>query len=164
MAYRYEETVAFSPVVQSLYLVMLGVFVWAQFQAVPQIPWVPVLVGMLLLVLPAMFGRLVFRVDEEAVTATFGFLGWPVQRVLLSRIDEARVVSYRPIRQFGGWGIRAGRFEGKKTSIYSVRGHRGVLLELKEPQRVCGIETVRFILGTSEPERLVAAIGAPLRG
>lgn len=161
MAYRYEETVSFSPVVQFAYLVMLGFFVWVQFQAVPQLPWVPVLVGAGLLLLPAMFGRLVFRVDEEAVTATFGLLGWPAQRILLSRIATARIVSYRPIRQFGGWGIRTGRFEGKNTSIYSVRGDRGVLLELNEPRRICGFKTARFILGTTEPERLAAAMGKP---
>lgn len=159
MTYRYEETVTFSPVVQILYLVMLGVFVWSQLHAVPQLPWVPVVVGVGLLILPAMFGRLVLRVDEEAVSATFGFMGWPKQRVALGEIDVARVVSYRPIRQFGGWGIRTGRFEDEKTSVYSVRGNRGVLLELGGTRRICGFQVDRFLLGSQDPERLAAAIG-----
>lgn len=58
--------------------------------------------------------------------------------------------------------LRIGRFEGEKTSIYSVRGNRGVLLELSEPQRICGLQSAPFILGTNEPERLAAAIGASL--
>ncbi len=106
MTNRFEQTVSFSPIVQVLYLVAIGVFVWGQLQVVPDLPWIPLLIGAGLVILPAMFGRLVFQVDEEAVTARFGYLGWPAQRVILSRIERARIVSYRPIRQFGGWGIR----------------------------------------------------------
>ena len=105
MAHRFEQTVSFSPIVQVLYLVALGVFVWVQLQAVPDLPWIPLLIGAGLVILPAMFGRLVFQVDEEGVTARFGYPGWLAQRVPLSRIERARIVSYRPIRQFGGWGI-----------------------------------------------------------
>ncbi len=161
MAHRFEQTVSFSPIVQVLYLVALGVFVWVQLQAVPDLPWIPLLIGAGLVILPAMFGRLVFQVDEEGVAARFGDPGWLAQRVPLSRIERARIVSYRPIRQFGGWGIRVGRFEGEKTSIYSVRGTRGVLLELTEARRISGARTRRFLLGSEDPERLAAAIGKP---
>jgi hypothetical protein len=159
MGYRFAQTISFSPLVQALYLVALIVFVWIQFQVVPELPWIPMAIGAGLLILPAMFGRLVLEVDEGAVTARFGYLGWPAQRVPLSHIERARIVSYRPIRQFGGWGIRVGRFEGEKTSVYSVRGTRGVLLELTEPRRISGARTRRFLLGSGDPERLVAAIG-----
>ena len=138
---------------QVLYLVAIGVYVWGQLQVVPDLPWIPPLIGAALVILPAMFGRLVFQVDGEAVTARFGYLGWPAQRVLLSRIERARIVSYRPIRQFGRWGIRVGGFEGEKTSVYSVRGTRDVLLELTEVQRISGARTRRFLLGSDDPAR-----------
>ena len=159
MVHRFEQTVSFSLIAQVLYLVAVGVLVWGLFQIVPNLPWFPLLIGAALVILPAMFGRLVFQIDGEAVTVRFGYLGWPAQRVLLSRIERARIVSYRPIRQFGGWGIRVGVFEGEKTSVYSVRGTRGVLLELTEVQRISGARTRRFLLGSDDPEGLVAAIG-----
>ena len=133
MANRFEQTVSFSPIVQFLYLVAIGVFVWGQFQVVPDLPWIPLLIGAGLVILPAMFGRLVFQVDGEAVTVRFGYLGWPTQRVLLSRIVRARIVSYRPIRQFGGWGDPRGRFRrrederllGPRDAWRPAGAHRG---------------------------------------
>ena len=106
-----------------------------------------------------MFGRLVIQIDAEALSATFGFFGWPSQRIPLADIVRARAVTYRPIRTFGGWGIRCGAFEGETTSVYSVRGSRGVLLELSGERRIAGFRTRRFLVGSAEHERLSAAIG-----
>jgi len=157
--FRYEETVSFHPVVQFLYLLGVAGMVWAQVTAVPTMPWVPVVIGVPLVLLPLMFGRLRIRVDASMLTAEFGYLGWPIQRVPLDNITRARVVTYRPILQFGGWGIRAGRLNGEQTSVYTVRGSTGVLLELVEEQRVSGSRTKRFLVGSLEPERMVAVLG-----
>jgi hypothetical protein len=158
---RYEEIVTFHPLVQVSYLLGVGGLVWAQWMAVPEVPWVPVVVGVPLVLLPLMFGRLRIRLDHEVLTAEFGFLGWPIQRVPVATIERARVVSYRPIRQFGGWGIRAGRLDGEQTSVYTVRGTTGVMLELSEERRVSGFRTKRFLVGSAKSERLVAALGKP---
>ena len=157
--FRYEETVSFHPVVQFLYLLGVAGVVWAQITAVPTIPWVPVVIGVPLVLLPLMFGRLRIRMNSETLTAELGYLGWPIQRVPITNIVRARVVSYRPIFQFGGWGIRAGRLDGEQTSVYTVRGTTGALLELVEEQRVSGFRTKRFLIGSLEPERLVAVLG-----
>jgi hypothetical protein len=157
--FRYEETVSFHPVIQFLYLLGVAGMVWAQVTAVPTMPWVPVAIGVPLVLLPLMFGRLRIRVDAEMLTAEFGYLGWPIQRVPISNIVGACVVTYRPILQFGGWGIRAGRLDGEKTSVYTVRGTTGVLLELAEEQRVSGFRSKRFLIGSLEPERVVAVLG-----
>ncbi len=159
MAYRYEETISFHPVVQISYVLMMGVFALSLLQGRGGPFWVPMAIGFFLLLLPVVFGRLVISVDDEALTVVFGYVGWPAQRVPLSEIARARPIDYRPILTFGGWGIRFGRFEGEKTGVYSVRGKRGVLLELNESRRVCRVRTTRFLLGSQEPERLVAAIG-----
>jgi hypothetical protein len=159
MAYRYEESLSFHPLVSVLYIFVMVVFGLSVFQGHGGPIWVPAAIGLLLVLLPLMFGRLVIAVDEESVTAVFGFLGWPSQRVPLSEIVRARAIDYRPILTFGGWGIRFGRLEGERTGVYSIRGTRGTLLELNTPRRVCSIQTTRFLLGSQEPERLVAAIG-----
>ena len=157
-SYLHEESISFGPVVKLLYLAMLGVFVWAQTRDDAGPLWILLLVGGLLVLIPLLFGRLQFRVDESTVSAEFGYLGWPTQRIPISSIQRARVVDYRPLRQFGGWGIRCGRLEGERTAVYSLRGNRGALLELSNEIRVCGARTKRFLLGCTEPERLTAAI------
>lgn len=157
--FRYEETVSFHPVVQFLYLLGVAGIVWTQFATLPELRWVPVLVGASLILLPLMFGRLRIRIDAEMLTAEFGYLGWPIQQVPIANIVRARVVTYRPILQFGGWGIRAGRLEGEKTSVYTVRGTTGVLLELAQEQRLSGFRSKRFLVGSLEPERVVAVLG-----
>tara|TARA_B100001123_G_scaffold424049_1_gene535046 strand:- start:1951 stop:2439 length:489 start_codon:yes stop_codon:yes gene_type:complete len=43
-------------------------------------------------------------------------------------IEKAEAVTYRPIREYGGWGIRYG-WKGK---AYNVSGNKGVLLTPKE--------------------------------
>lgn len=157
--FRYEETVSFHPLVQFLYLLGVAGVVGAQLTAVPTMPWVPAVIGVPLVLLPLMFGRLRIRMDADMLTAEFGYLGWPIQRVPITNIVRARVVTYRPIFQFGGWGIRAGRLDGEQTSLYTVRGTTGVLLELAEEQRVSGFRTKRFLIGSLEAEQLVAVLG-----
>jgi hypothetical protein len=159
MAQLYEEIITFHPLVSGAYLLAIATWAWRRAQPAVEGDWVLWPIGLLLVALPLLFGRLKIRVDEKSVTATFGFVGWPVQKVPMGEIVRARAVSYRPLLQFGGWGMRIGRFEGARTSVYSLRGDRGVLLELSEPRRVCAFHTERFLLGSQEPERLAVAIG-----
>ncbi len=35
MAYRYEESISFHPLIKLLYVAMIGVFAWVQFQEDP---------------------------------------------------------------------------------------------------------------------------------
>ncbi len=56
------------------------------------------------------------------------------------------VQTYRPIRDYGGWGIRYGR--GSKA--YNVSGNRGVMLELSDGQRL--------LIGSQKPDDLANAI------
>jgi hypothetical protein len=62
---------------------------------------------------------------------------------------EAR--SYNPIREYGGWGIKAGR--GKRA--YNVSGNRGVELEFDDGRIL--------LIGSRMPEQLAGAVES-LRG
>ena len=159
--YRYEERITFHPLVQLVYVALVATLVAALVGTLRPVPWAPAILGLFFILLPAMFGRLLIQIDAEALTARFGFLGWPTQRIPLDEIVRASTVTYRPIRQFGGWGIRCGVFEGEKTSVYTVRGREGVLLELSSERRISGFRVRQFILGSLEPSRLAAAIGKP---
>ncbi len=56
------------------------------------------------------------------------------------------VLTYSPIKDYGGWGIRYGR--GGKA--YNVRGNRGVQLQLANGQRL--------LIGSQRPEELSNAL------
>jgi len=80
-------------------------------------------------------------------------LGWLVpilwKHIPLEEITESRCVTYRPLRDAGGWGMRFGRFEGRSCRFYNARGCEGVLIET--PKRP-------YIIGSQAPQRLQAAI------
>ena len=89
------------------------------------------------------------RVDGHELVVQFGYC-FPIyrKRIPLQEIRRARVVEYRPIRD-GGWGIRFGRFEQERCRFLNCRGNRGVLLETAR---------LRCIVGSQQPERLLAAV------
>jgi hypothetical protein len=78
------------------------------------------------------------------------WFGWiPVYRRVVA-VDEIRrieVVSYRPIAEYGGWGIRSGP-DGER--VLTARGNRGVRLEL--------VDGSRLLIGSQRPEALATAL------
>ena len=66
--------------------------------------------------------RQVTRVETGAVSVRFGFLS--STSIPTSEIRLAEAVKYRPVREYGGWGIRG---LGRRRAI-STRGDLGVLL------------------------------------
>lgn len=70
--------------------------------------------------------RLDTRINQTGVCIRFRpfhrrWIVFPFQNM-----DKIQAITYRPIRDFGGWGIRYGRY-GKS---YTVRGNQGILLTL----------------------------------
>jgi len=93
-----------------------------------------------------LFFRLTVRVRDACVEAEFGFLGWIRFRVPLDTVRACEAVTYRPLLEFGGWGIRYGR-GGRRC--YNARGNRGVLLDTSGGQ---------IVIGSQQPDRLAEAI------
>ena len=90
--------------------------------------------------------KLVVEVTDHTVEVRW----WILLRRSIARdeIVTARAVTYEPMREFGGWGIRFGR---NGSRAYSMSGDRGVELILANGKRI--------VLGSLEPDRLVAALG-----
>jgi len=90
------------------------------------------------------------RVRENDVYMSLGVL-FPMlwRRVGLDTIVEERVITYRPLRDAGGWGVRLGMFEGKPASFFNARGNRGVLLATSHRP---------LIIGSQNPQPLAEAI------
>lgn len=110
--------------------------------------WVAVLCGVLGMGLPggiyAFMGQLRSRVTEEAIEIRWGFLEAIKKDIPLDSIETAEAVTYSPLREFGGWGIR---FGGNKKKAWTIRGNRALLLHLKDG--------TRFYLGSDKPERML---------
>jgi hypothetical protein len=71
-------------------------------------------------------------------------LSW--REVAIGEIASAEAVTYRPILEYGGWGIRI----GCRGWAYNVLGNRGVFIRRKSG--TC------FLLGSQRPEELAAVI------
>lgn len=70
------------------------------------------------------------------------------RRIPLAEVVAAQPVTYRPFGDYWGWGVR-----GRRGDLcYTVRGNRGVRLELTEDRRL--------LLGSQRADELAAAINA----
>ncbi|MEA2095626.1 MAG: DUF6141 family protein [Candidatus Cloacimonadota bacterium] len=68
--------------------------------------------------------------------------------VLFRDLKNYEVRQYRPILDYGGWGIR---WDSGKGWAYNVSGNRGVQLELANGKRL--------MIGSQNPEKLAEMIG-----
>jgi hypothetical protein len=95
--------------------------------------------------------RLVTQVHERELLLRFRpFHRQPV-RLPLEEIVEWEAVTYRPLAEYGGWGIRY----GPKGKAYNVSGDRGVRLRLARGESL--------LIGSQRAGELAAAIGAARR-
>jgi hypothetical protein len=60
---------------------------------------------------------------------------WPfvTKRIPVGEIKSFAACQYRPIREYGGWGIR---WAGKRGMAYSMSGKEGVQLELNNGHKI----------------------------
>lgn len=89
--------------------------------------------------------HLVTEVRESELWMKFVLL-WRPRSIPFEELISAEAVTYRPIRDFGGWGIRMGR----KGRAYNVSGNRGVQLVLRGNER--------FLIGSQQPDELARAL------
>jgi hypothetical protein len=92
--------------------------------------------------------RLITEVRDDGIYIRFhpfhrGFRGF-----LWDEIESFEACTYRPILEYGGWGIRS----GSTGRAYNVSGNRGLQLELG-----FGLSG-RILIGSQRPEELVMAV------
>lgn len=83
--------------------------------------------------------------DGELILAMRGM--WRRWRIPLADITSAEEISFDPVRDFGGFGIRSGR----AATSYIASSHEGVLVRLSSGKTV--------VVGSERPAELVAALG-----
>jgi hypothetical protein len=106
-----------------------------------------ILIPTLALVLLAS-ARLVVEVRPEALRVRFAPFHRRPRTFDLAQIESAEARTYRPIVEYGGWGLRWSF--GGRGSAYSVSGNKGVQLLLQDGRRL--------LIGSRRPEELARAI------
>ena len=99
-----------------------------------------------LLALGGAFTPMRTTVTREGVTVTFGLPGWIRFHIAADEIRGVEAVTYRPLAEFGGWGIR---FGAGGTRAYTARGNRGV--RIRTDRRA-------FLIGSQRPDELADAL------
>jgi hypothetical protein len=89
--------------------------------------------------------ELVTEVRDREVCTQFKML-WKPRRIPYAAVLSAEPVTFSPMKQYGGWGIRRGRYGW----AYTVRGNRGVQLTLAGGEK--------FLIGSQRAEELAQAI------
>jgi hypothetical protein len=93
-----------------------------------------------------LFARLRLEVEVRAGELRIRFRPFVNRTIPLDRIVSCEARTYRPIREFGGWGIRYG-FGGM---AYNVQGNEGVQLTF--------VDGKRLLIGSQSAEELAGAI------
>lgn len=103
--------------------------------------------------LPILFFMLKLEVEvgDDGIYYRFFPLQFKHRRIGFAEIKSYKSVTYQPIKDYGGWGIRWGR-NGK---AYSVGGNLGVQFELRNGKRI--------LLGSKKPKDLVDGIKTKIK-
>ena len=90
-------------------------------------------------------------VTDSGVSIAFRYL-WPTRRIAFADIVGLEVKRYRPLIDYGGWGVRL----GPAGWAYTTGGDVGVKMRLRKGLPV--------LIGTRHPSELEAAIRAGVEG
>jgi hypothetical protein len=91
--------------------------------------------------------QLVTEVRDAGLFICFVWL-WPERTIPWDQIRSVEVRTYRPIRDFGGWGVRS----AARGIVYHARGNRSVRLVLAGGERV--------LVGSQQADDLARAIAS----
>lgn len=109
----------------------------------------PEIIGPAIMVLVAyLFYRLELTVEITNTELLIYFSPFIRRRIPVSEIQKYETRQYRPIWEFGGWGIR--RSWRGKGKAYNVKGNKGVQLELKNGESI--------LIGSQKADALAEAI------
>ncbi|PKL42072.1 MAG: hypothetical protein CVV39_08990 [Planctomycetes bacterium HGW-Planctomycetes-1] len=111
-----------------------------------------ILLSILAAVMFLVYGfRLITEVRSDGVYIKFWPISWKFKRIGFEEIIRCYARKYRPIAEYGGWGIRWGG-SGK---AYNASGNMGVQLEL--------INGKRLLIGSQQAEKLAETINAAMQ-
>ena len=150
---RYHEEQRFSA---GIFGILIAVILFVGVVTVVSVPSTPPDQALLLLIGPGVVALIAFLftlshldtdVTDDGVVVAFRYL-WPARRIAFGDIAGLEVKRYRPLIDYGGWGVRL----GPAGWAFSTGGNVGVKLRLRQGFPV--------LIGTNRPQELEAAIRA----
>jgi hypothetical protein len=151
-----EEVYLFPKALAVILLAAGGFFLW---NSIRHFSLSEVFLLLIVFSIPFLFGKMTVTVLNGELRVRFGYFRLINFVFPLSDILTAEEVSFSPIRDFGGWGIRCGRFRGERVNCLTMRGNRGILLVLRRATRICFLKTDKVIIGVREPDALLQSLG-----
>ena len=101
--------------------------------------------------LPILFYYLVLTVEVTPEHVAIGYRPFAKRIIPLDDIERAEARTYKPIRQYGGYGLRG----TKRNTAYNVSGNQGVELTLSDGRQV--------MIGSQRAAELALAIDSARR-
>jgi hypothetical protein len=95
--------------------------------------------------------KLITRVTNQGISVQFKPLHRKPVIFPFSDIREHSVRTYRPIMEFGGWGIK----RGSGGLAYNVSGNKGLQLTFQDGRKI--------LIGTQKPEQLGTIMGSAMK-
>jgi hypothetical protein len=90
------------------------------------------------------FSKLTVIIDSKGIHYKFFPFHWKFKYISWDSVDKFGVVTYNPLKDYGGWGVRF----SKKGKAYGTDGDKGLQLYLKSGKKI--------LLGTQKANDLVA--------
>lgn len=152
---RHEEFTPLAPWARLLTWGVIGFGLWTVLAYPPGDGAAPSLAaaGILALgvLIEAVLGGLRVRLFADRIEVALGRVGWIRKSVAYERVAWIEAVTYRPLRDFGGWGVRG--FGPKQA--WTARGNRAVVMHLTDG--------AQLYVGAEHPERLAERMRAVAR-
>jgi hypothetical protein len=100
------------------------------------------LVIMILLSIAFLTTQLITEIRNDGIFFKFKPFQRKYKEIRFDELESVEVKKYKPVMEYGGWGIRVG---GKKRGkAYNVSGNIGIYFVFKDGRK--------FLLGTQKPE------------
>lgn len=114
-------------------------------------PWsvIPLALGVLIYVV---LGGLLVTVHSDGVRVGLGHLRLLGTFIPFADVERIESVTYRPLREFGGWGFRG----SSAKRAWSARGDEAVVLHTRDDRRI--------YIGSDEPSKLEGRIRTAMSG
>lgn len=87
-------------------------------------------------------------VTRDNITVRWGMFGLKVLNIPVSEIADAKVITFAPLKDFGGYGIR---FNSEMKAFF-LRGNRGIKLTT--------LKGKRYLIGSDIPEKTLMVVKA----
>ncbi len=131
------------PLAWVIWVISAGVLLWMRIaDLIDESFSIIAIVFVLTIILLVFFTTLRTEISEEGIS----YRMWPFHKksklLVWSDIERFEIRKYKPIREYGGWGMRFG-LHGK---AYNIKGNMGLQIKLVSGQSI--------LLGTQRPDEM----------